>query len=79
MLSALQTQQKLLEMNSSGAPPPANNNNVNNNNSIKDLLSPLKMATSLATLKDNNQVSLSDSLALACLISQSAQTHRPQS
>ena len=60
MLSALQAQQKLLEMNSSPAaaspPPPVNNNN--NNNSIKDLLSPLKMASSLSTLKDSNQVSV---------------------
>ena len=71
MLSALQTQQKLLEMNSPGAPSPVNNNNVNNNNSIKDLLSPLKMASSIATLKDNNQVSLSDCLALVRLISRS--------
>ena len=73
MLSALQTQQKLLEMNSPGAqtPSPVNNNNVNNNNSIKDLLSPLKMASSIATLKDNNQVSLSDCLARVRLISRS--------
>ena len=72
MLSALQTQQKLLEMNSPGAqtPSPVNNNNVNNN-SIKDLLSPLKMASSIATLKDNNQVSLSDCLARVRLISRS--------
>ena len=64
MLSALQAQQKLLELNSSPAaasPPPPVNNNNNNNNSIKDLLSPLKMASSLSTLKDSNQVSVRQS------------------
>merc|ERR1711953_1060554 len=61
MLSALQAQQKLIELNSSvgGAatpPPPSNNNNnINNNNSGREKLSPLKMPSSLSALKDNNQ------------------------
>ena len=63
MLSALQAQQKLLELNSSGATPPPqtpsnNNNNINNNNSTREKLSPLKMPSSLSALKDNNQVSV---------------------
>ena len=64
MLSALQAQQKLIELNSSvgGAatpPPPSNNNNnINNNNSGREKLSPLKMPSSLSALKDNNQVSV---------------------
>ena len=63
MLSALQAQQKLLELNSSSATPPPgppsnNNNNINNNNSTREKLSPLKMPSSLSALKDNNQVSV---------------------
>ena len=62
MLSALQAQQKLMEMNSSvgreATPPPSNNNNnINNNNPSREKLSPLKMPSSLSALKDNNQVS----------------------
>ena len=63
MLSALQAQQKLMEMNSSvgreATPPPSNNNNnINNNNPSREKLSPLKMPSSLSALKDNNQVSV---------------------
>ena len=64
MLSALQAQQKLIELNSSvggaATPPPAsnNNNNFNNNNPSREKLSPLKMPSSLSALKDNNQVSV---------------------
>ena len=78
MLSALQAQQKLLEMNSAAPPPPpASNNNVNNNNSIKDLLSPLKMASNLGTLKDNNQVRvLPDRLETAAHWSNSVSTRQ---
>ena len=77
MLSALQAQQKLLEMNSGAPPPPpASNNNVNNN-SIKDLLSPLKMASNLGTLKDNNQVRvLPDRLETAAHWSNSVSTRQ---
>ena len=72
MLSALQAQQKLMEMNSSvgGAstpPPPSNNNNnINNNNSTREKLSPLKMPSSLSALKDNNQVSLARRSDVRC-------------
>ena len=72
MLSALQAQQKLMEMNSSvggaSTPPPAshNNNNINNNNSTREKLSPLKMPSSLSALKDNNQVSLARRSDVRC-------------
>ena len=64
MLTALQAQQKLLEMNNSSS---ANTNNINNNNNnnnnnngstnnIKDILSPLKLGNMAALNKESNQV-----------------------
>ena len=50
MLTALQAQQKILDMNNTG-PATSNNNNNSTANSIKDILSPLKLG------KDSNQVS----------------------
>ena len=50
MLTALQAQQKILDMNNTG-PATSNNNNNSSANSIKDILSPLKLG------KDSNQVS----------------------
>ena len=50
MLTALQAQQKMLDMNNTG-PASSNNNNNSTANSIKDILSPLKLG------KDSNQVS----------------------
>jgi len=55
MLSALQTQQKLLELNTT--PPTVPSANNNNNNNIKDLLSPLRLG-GLASL---NKESMQDS------------------
>ena len=54
MLTALQAQQKILDMNNTGPAngnPSINNNNNSSGNSIKDILSPLKLG------KDSNQVS----------------------
>ena len=56
MISALQAQQKILDMNNTGpanSNPTSSNNNNNNSstNSIKDILSPVKLG------KDSNQVS----------------------
>lgn len=53
MLTALQAQQKILDMNntSPAAGTPSNNNNNSSASSIKDILSPLKLG------KDSNQVS----------------------
>ena len=55
MLTALQAQQKILDMNNTspanGNPISINNNNNSSANSIKDILSPLKLG------KDSNQVS----------------------
>ena len=52
MLTALQAQQKILDMNNTGAAAgnQSNNNNNSSANSIKDILSPLKLG------KDSNQV-----------------------
>ena len=50
MLTALQAQQKILDMNNTG-PATSNNNNNSSASSIKDILSPLKLG------KDSNQVS----------------------
>ena len=53
MLTALQAQQKILDMNNTGPAAGNQSNNNNNNssaNSIKDILSPLKLG------KDSNQV-----------------------
>lgn len=49
MLTALQAQQKILDMNTGN--PSSNNNNNSSANSIKDILSPVKLG------KDSNQVS----------------------
>jgi len=57
MLSALQTQQKLLELNTT---PPTVPSPTNNNNNIKDLLSPLRLG-GLASL---NKESLQDSRSM---------------
>ena len=51
MLTALQAQQKILDMNNTGPATSNNNNNNSSANSIKDILSPLKLG------KDSNQVS----------------------
>ena len=51
MLTALQAQQKILDMNNTGQANASNNNNNSSANSIKDILSPLKLG------KDSNQVS----------------------
>ena len=58
MLTALQAQQKILDMNNTGAAAgnQSNNNNNSSANSIKDILSPLKLG------KDSNQVKQSDTL-----------------
>ena len=59
MLSALQTQQKLLELNTTPPTVPStnNNNNNNNNNNIKDLLSPLRLGGLASLSKESLQVS----------------------
>ena len=51
MLTALQAQQKILDMNNTGPATSNNNNNNSSASSIKDILSPLKLG------KDSNQVS----------------------
>ena len=58
MLTALQAQQKLMEINNSSGSMSSNNNNNNNSTSIKDILSPLKLGnmTPGALSKDHNQV-----------------------
>ena len=62
MLTALQAQHKLLEMNNSSSTNANINNNINNNNNngsannIKDILSPLKLGNMAALNKESNQV-----------------------
>jgi hypothetical protein len=56
MLSALQTQQKLLELNTT--PPTVPSTNNNNNNNIKDLLSPLRLGGLASLNKESMQVKI---------------------
>ena len=55
MLNALQTQQKLLELNTTPPTVPSTNNN---NNNIKDLLSPLRLGGLASLNKESMQVNI---------------------